>query len=179
MGGKNRATRKQRKLQRELARTQQKLAEKDATPLDPVPMPPRGVAVAMARRTVMTSGPLPPPEMLAGYGQVSADFPNRILVMAEKEQANRHASDQAFVQVVTQEQKDNFALAKRGQTIAAGLFGAVLVTAGLLAYWGHPTSATVLATLDVAGVIGLFLNQRAKVEKALAAPSEEKGIEKR
>ncbi len=36
------------------------------------------------------SGPLPPPEVFEGYKQIQADFPERILKMAEREQKYNH-----------------------------------------------------------------------------------------
>jgi uncharacterized membrane protein len=40
------------------------------------------------------SGPLPPPETLAEYDQISPGFANRIITMAEKEQVHRHMQDE-------------------------------------------------------------------------------------
>ncbi len=48
------------------------------------------VSPASAERQIVSaeySGPIPPPSMLANYGKVGADFPERILKMAEEQLA--------------------------------------------------------------------------------------------
>ncbi|MHB1681004.1 MAG: DUF2335 domain-containing protein [bacterium] len=52
------------------------------------------------------SGPLPPPEILKKYNEINPSFAERMLVMTEKEQGNRHFSNflgqiTAFIVVIT------------------------------------------------------------------------------
>ena len=42
------------------------------------------------------AGPLPPPEMLARYEEVYTGLAGRIVVMAEKEQKQRHINNRVF-----------------------------------------------------------------------------------
>lgn len=43
------------------------------------------------------TGPLPPPEQLLQYEQISPGFADRIVTMAEKEQENRHGEIRARI----------------------------------------------------------------------------------
>ena len=76
-----------------------------------VRQPPRRTTdiVAVERRV---SGPLPAPELLAGYDQVQAGFAERIVAMAEREQDSRLALSKegqtAFIATIRRGQ--NYAL---------------------------------------------------------------------
>jgi uncharacterized membrane protein len=50
--------------------------------------------LTIAQSSKSFSGPLPPPESLAEYEQISPGFADRIITMAEKEQVHRHQQDE-------------------------------------------------------------------------------------
>lgn len=52
--------------------------------------------IASVKKTTF-SGPLPAPSDLAAYKEIMQDAPERILSMAEKEQAHRHTIEQKIV----------------------------------------------------------------------------------
>lgn len=55
---------------------------------------PEGSVVQASRSTVLQHrGPLPPPSLLGGYGNVDASFPDRIVRMAERELAHNQEMD--------------------------------------------------------------------------------------
>ena len=66
---------------------------RDQQPLQPVQHP-SVEELTIARSSKSFSGPLPPPESLAEYEQISPGFADRIIQMAEKEQGHRHQLDE-------------------------------------------------------------------------------------
>lgn len=108
-------------------------------------------AVIMER---MFSGPLPPPEYLAQYKSILPDAPERIMIMAEKEQQHRHDVDNTMVE-------EGLKQRSRGQIlgfILALMFGAASLILGLN---GQVTLAGILGTTTVVGLAVIFvLNKR-------------------
>lgn len=87
-----------------------------------------------AERTVATavaqySGPIPPPNILAGYEEIQPGFADRIVTMAELEVSHRHEMEQraldSEIETVQQEQKE----IRRGQVFAF-ILGLVTIIAG-------------------------------------------------
>ncbi len=91
------------------------------------------------------SGPLPPPEVLKGYEEASVGAAERIISMAEKEQAHRHAQ-------TDKELKSIVALTALGQVFAF-VIGLAGILAGVFLIWsgkgieGFGVFLTCLATL--------------------------------
>lgn len=103
------------------------------------------------------SGPLPPPEFLAGYKEVLPDAPERILKMAEMEQAHRHDIERSMASTHAKQnglgQIFGFALAL--------LFGAFSL---VLALNGAQTLAGIFGTTTIIGLAIIFvLHERPKV----------------
>ncbi|GAA1896448.1 hypothetical protein GCM10009716_03100 [Streptomyces sodiiphilus] len=96
------------------------------------------------------AGPLPPPELLAGYERVHDGLAERLVSMAEREQSHRHYMDRTDMTEANR-------LARRGQLcglLALVVLAAVAVT---LAIVGEPWAAAILGTIDVLGVVGVFV----------------------
>lgn len=75
-------------------------------------------------------GPLPPPEVLQGYGDIDASFPKRIMQLAEREQEHRHENERKMVDAEA-------GSVWRGQCGAIGLGLAALIAAVPIAIWGN------------------------------------------
>lgn len=69
------------------------------------------------------SGPLPPPSVLSGYENVGEGFANRVIALAEKQQAHRHQFEDKSVDAAINAEK-------RGQYYA--LIVSVLIILGSL-----------------------------------------------
>lgn len=98
----------------------------------------------------MYSGPIPPPEFLAGYKSVLPDAPERILKMAENEQRHRHGLED---QIATNHIKQN----AKGQIfgfILVALFG---VFSLILALKGHDWLAGIFGTTTIIGLAIIFV----------------------
>lgn len=107
-------------------------------------------AVVMSTRY---SGPLPPPEFLSAYKDILPGSPERILVMAEKEQQHRHDVDDTVV-------KSTMLQRLLGQilgSLLAFFFGGASLVLGL---YGHEWLAGILGTSTVIGLATIFVLNR-------------------
>lgn len=100
--------------------------------------------------SVSFSGPLPPPAALKAYGDISPDYPERIMAMAEKEASHRQEME-VRVQAASE------------QRTAAGLWaGAAIAVLGLVvSAWliskGHDAAGAILGSFDLAGLVAVFV----------------------
>ncbi len=99
---------------------------------------------------VSFSGPLPPPEALRAYSEVSSDYPERIMAMAEKEAAHRQEVE---IRVLAASERRVVAGLWTGAAIA--VLG--LVIAGLLINNGHDVAGVILGSFDLAGLVAVFV----------------------
>lgn len=97
------------------------------------------------------SGPLPHPEILAKYNEITPGFAERIISMAEKEQNHQHECDKILISEDTK-------LPKRGQWF--GLFSIIIIggIAITLAYLKSHTAAGIFGGVSLVGIIGAFMN---------------------
>jgi uncharacterized membrane protein len=111
-------------------------------------------------RQVQFQGPLPPPEILGQYERLHPGFAERLLAMAEREQANRQAIEKATNQANIILATNFDAQRKTGQYMAF-FFGLVLIGASIyLALNGHDVVAGVLGGTTLIGALGLFLKNK-------------------
>ena len=92
------------------------------------------------------SGPLPAPEDLAAYGQISPDLVIRIVAASEDERAHRHRMD---------EQQSR----RASMGLAAGFAVAVLflVVSAWLINNGHDVAGAVLGSFDLVALTAVFV----------------------
>ncbi|MGE4301980.1 MAG: DUF2335 domain-containing protein [Victivallaceae bacterium] len=62
-----------------------------------------GGAMVTHSETRIQCGPLPPADELIKYGDILSDLPERILLMAEREQANAHENDRTTRELMQRE----------------------------------------------------------------------------
>lgn len=98
----------------------------------------------------VSSGPLPPPEVLKAYEEVLKGAAKRIFEMAERQAAHRQDLEK---KVTESEIRRSYA------GIAAGLVVALTcVVGGLIAICaGHDTAGAAVATTTVASLTGIFI----------------------
>lgn len=107
------------------------------------------------------SGPLPPPSYLEGYSQLIPNGPERIMVMAEKEQAHRHSMEQNQLQSEVRIGGQIVDMERRNSLIGVlSAFFIVLFTlssATLLVYTGHDVAGTILGGTGLVSLVGTFI----------------------
>lgn len=94
-------------------------------------------------------GPLPPPEQLTQYEQISPGFAERIIQMAEKEQQFRHR-DVGEIRVIQKK------FLSRGQVFGFILSLAIIVGGILLIMSDKPTSGFISILAGIGTVAGPF-----------------------
>jgi uncharacterized membrane protein len=114
---------------------------------------PQPVVLSETHKTTTVSGPLPSPEVIAGYEKVLAGSADRIIKMAEKEQDHRHK-----VQLRFQTQQAGITFAGQAFAFSMGMFGiggGIYLVVNNKSIAGFGVFFTSLATL-----MGLFFYNR-------------------
>jgi len=140
------------KFPRELL--EEALAMREETDSDEQPSPPTAeVRSILHSRTF--SGPLPPPDILDHYNQVVDEGANRIVEMAEKEQAHRHNLETTSVE-------GNIKSEKRGQNYALLICTLVILGGFILTWRGHEISGSIYAVGGLASLAYVFIRGRSQ-----------------
>ncbi len=108
----------------------------------------------------MYSGPVPDPDSLAKYEQISPGFADRILKMAEKEQEERIVTQR---QVIEAEKEFNFRELnnfKRGQIFALIAVFLIVLMCIYAFNLGYGKEARDIAIAVIASVAGIFITGR-------------------
>ena len=116
-------------------------------------------AQPQGQRTVLTSatgwsGPLPPPEALEKFNRIIPNGADRIVTMAEKEQAHR-------IQAEAEGLSATVAEARRGQFLGAAIAAIALAGAIFTAYIGaHWSVSVAMIGLTILGIIRAIIRPR-------------------
>jgi len=103
------------------------------------------------------SGPLPEPAELAAFGQISSDFPERIVRMAEQEQQHRfevQKQELAREELVARINGRNSLL---GLIISLVVVAAVMAAVVLCAYYHQPWPASILGGGGLCAVVATII----------------------
>lgn len=104
--------------------------------------------------TTSFSGPLPHPDLLAGYEISVPGAADRIIKMAEEEQSHRHLIEKENLAVVVEIEKRKQTRADSGLSFGTLAYFAAIGGAIILSYLGGPSLAIVtLAGVGAAGTI--------------------------
>lgn len=99
-------------------------------------------------------GPLPSPEALKQYEKIYPGFAERLLIMAEHEQAHRHNSDQSLIQNQHKQHKRDTDTFRMGQLCAIVAVTGVLL---LCYYMVSKNFASAAASIGVAAIVGVIV----------------------
>ena len=103
-------------------------------------------------------GPLPPPEALEKYDQVVPGAAARILTMAEEQSKHRQSLEKIAVNSGAQD-------SRLGIICALVVALAVLALAAYSLSQGYSKEAAVIASVDIAGLAGVFVYGKASNQK--------------
>lgn len=106
--------------------------------------------LALVQEEYRHSGPLPAPEVLGKYDEILPGAAQRIILMAEKEQASAIDSRNYAIREIASE-------TRRGQWLAFLVALSAFATAAALGFWGHPFAASVVGGLPVVGLVATFI----------------------
>lgn len=112
--------------------------------------------------TVATSsfrGPLPPPDALARYEQISPGFADRIVALAEREAENRQQLERDNMRIAENDAIASRLETKRGQNLAFGITIVAFVAAVICAYLRQPWVAGVIAGTTLVSVVSTLMRR--------------------
>ncbi len=120
------------------------------------------------------SGPLPPAEYFREINEVIPGGAERVLAMAERQGAHRQVMERTDLDAAINHDKGELSRSNRG--LAAGFVTALsfLGAAVYLIHGGHDTAGTVIGSVDIVGLVSVFVIGRVYSGKRLetdAAPS--------
>ncbi len=102
-------------------------------------------------------GPIPPPELLAGYDQIVPGAAERIISLAENETSHRHMMEQKALDAEIAGLKSEAGDTRIGQVFGL-IIGLTTVIAGTYAATnGAPITGGVIGTSGVAGLVSAFI----------------------
>ena len=114
------------------------------------------------------SGPLPPPSQLAEYDRVHPGLAERIVGMAERQQAPHHAT-------TTRVLDGTLSTTKRGQIFGLVAVGMACVSAVFIASFGAPKVAGAIVLVGLASLAGAFIVQHRKEREG---PGQKKSVDR-
>lgn len=101
------------------------------------------------------SGPLPPPAALEKFNEIIPNGADRIVKMAEAEQAHRHTYEKDGLAASTAE-------ASRGQFLGAFISCLAICAAGYAAHVGAHAAAAALVGIPILGIVQALIRPRGK-----------------
>lgn len=102
------------------------------------------------RQLTVSYGGLPDPSLMAGWEALSSGATDRYLTMLELEQGQRHRREDRVIEIEAR-------LGFRGQILAGFVAVAILVAATIMAVFGQPWAAGLVAAIDIVTIVALFL----------------------
>lgn len=117
----------------------------------------------IAHQKVMVSeqkihqGPIPSPEALASYEAISPGFADRLVIMAEKEQANRHEQMKKIQQLEVDDHTKDHKHIIRGQVFALIAVVLVILLCVYALYLGFAYTAQAIAIGVISAIAAVFV----------------------
>lgn len=116
-----------------------------------------------AEATLSYTSPLPPPEILAGYGRTQADAPERILAMVERQEAHRQQMEKTVVEAGAASASKAINVTAYIATLFVG--ASVYMVHEHYAVYGIVTLGSTLAALAGANLYGKAAQKKERTEK--------------
>ncbi len=114
----------------------------------------------MVQQTEFRVAPIPSPEDLQKYNQITSGFADRIIKMAEQERIDRNALQNKELQIIEQANKRDFSLKNRSLFISLFVIMMFLFLAGYFGYLGFVKESLWFVGITLAGIIGYLTFQK-------------------
>lgn len=134
----------------------------DQLPPEQRERPIKHLLTSIVQRTELeaTNGPIPPPKMLAGYEAAVPGAGDRILTMAESQQAHRHAIETKVID-------SNISLERLG-VIIGGIISAIVVVGSMaLIALGKSVEGMALVIGELVALVAVFVKSQSSSKKEL------------
>ncbi len=122
--------------------------------------PSKKTQVIQQQSTQLFAGPIPPPEILAKYDQLTPGLADRIVSMAERQSMHRQSLESANVaaEIAHIERRDSEA--KRGQIFAFIIAITAIILGAVVVALNHPVTGGLLSALGLGGIVTAFIMGR-------------------
>jgi uncharacterized membrane protein len=121
-------------------------------------------------RTDIVAGPIPSPAILRGYAEVDPALPDRIMRMAEVNQAHLVEMDRRTLELEARQRSYEHTYAMVGQVFGLVSVALTLAVVAYTAVNGQPAVASIIGGVGIAALATAFIVGR----RNAAAPPEEK-----
>lgn len=122
--------------------------------------------VAQVKASAIFTGPLPPPQILAQYEQITPGFANRVMTFAEEQQRHR-------IELESQVIPETINVNKRGQIFAFIITILAIIAMGYFAYQGMQLAVIVMALVLCGGVMTTFNSGKNEQNNSMLKKAEE------
>lgn len=110
-------------------------------------------------------GPIPPVSEMEGYKLVDSSFPDRILKMAESEQAHRHEMEKNSLSFEEKIANKDFFERRLGQIFAL-IIAIIMISCGsYLVLKEHPIAGTIFSGTCLVSLVTVFIVGRSMADK--------------
>lgn len=93
------------------------------------------------------SGPIPPPNILAGYDKINPGFADRVIKLAEKEQEHQHENDNTIIKYIHSENVESLRL--------GAILSALLMIIGAYIILKSPSNVACVVAGSLFGLSGI------------------------
>lgn len=135
------------------------------------------VMLQAAATSLSYNSPIPPPEILAGYGRTQADAPDRILAMAERQEAHRQQMEKIVVEAGAASASKAINITAYIATLFVG--ASVYMVHEHYAVYGIVTLGSTLAALAGVNIYGRAAQKQERTEKAKRLTESDQSRQKR
>ena len=115
--------------------------------------------------TEQFSGPIPHPSILRDYDQITPGIGDRIVAMAEKEQAHRIECEKVSLSSDIDQRKAENIEARIGQFLGFGIGITAILSGTYTIINGFPVAGAFIGAGGVIGLVSVFIYGRSKVVK--------------
>ncbi len=130
------------------------------------PVPAERIVYQETNTRLSHQGPIPAPEDLAAYEKLYPGSAERIIAMAERQQAHRFDLEVRQVDARIEDLRENRRERRRGQNYALVIGLAGLATTGLAAYFEQQWVAGILGGATLVALVSVFLYDATAAKQA-------------
>jgi uncharacterized membrane protein len=120
------------------------------------------------------SGPFPPPILLREYKEIQDDLVERIVQLAEREQAHAHSQDKRHLDLVEMQLKEDAVTTRRASQYGLLIVFAFLAVGAAAIFTGQPYIGVAIMGGCLATVLAIYLGR--KPPEGLPLPPDSEGV---
>lgn len=122
-------------------------------------------AATLKHVEVHYSGPLPDPQTFSVYERITPGAGDRILKMAENEQAHRHKVEMLLAEATARDTAEERREIRRSQWLAWFVAILIICIGAWLIHNGNPISGSLITGGTLLGIVSAFLRQNRRISE--------------